>query len=286
MRAVLWMLGAITSFCLMAIAARELDGHIDKFELLAIRSMVGLVLLVVIVNVIGRPTLMFSKRTKTHFWRNLFHFIGQFSWLVGIGLLPLAQVFAIEFTVPLWVLIIAAIFLGEAITKRKLASVALGLIGVVVIVKPRTDMLNFGGMVMIIAALCFAVTFILNKSLLATEHPLTVVFYMTLIQLPLGALMAGADWTMPEPWMWPWVMAVALTGLCAHYCVSKSMQLADVSVVISLDFLRLPIIAAIGMLLYGEPLEVSVIFGGGLMLLANLVNHWRTKEKQQEQDAV
>jgi drug/metabolite transporter (DMT)-like permease len=277
MRAVLWMLGAIGSFCLMAIAARELDGHIDKFELLAIRSMVGLVLLVVILNVIGRPTLMFSQRTKTHFWRNLFHFIGQFSWLVGIGLLPLAQVFAIEFTVPLWVLIIAAIFLGEAITRRKLASVALGLIGVVVIVKPGTDMLNFGGMVMIIAALCFAVTFILNKSLLSTEHPLTIVFYMTLIQLPLGALMAGADWTMPAPWMWPWVMAVALTGLCAHYCVSKSMQLADVSVVISLDFLRLPIIAAIGMWLYGEPLEVSVIFGGGLMLLANLVNHVRPK---------
>jgi drug/metabolite transporter (DMT)-like permease len=278
MRTILWMLGAITSFCLMAIAARELDGHIDKFELLAIRSMVGLVILVIILNVIGKPTLMFSKRTKTHVWRNLFHFIGQFSWLVGIGLLPLAQVFAIEFTVPLWVLIIAAIFLGEAITKRKLASVALGLIGVVVIVKPGTDMLNFGGVVMIIAALSFAVTFILNKSLLSTEHPLTIVFYMTLIQLPLGALMAGADWTMPEPWMWPWVMAVALTGLAAHYCVSKSMQLADVSVVISLDFLRLPIIAAIGMWLYGEPLEVSVIFGGGLMLLANLVNHWRIKK--------
>ena len=278
MRAVFWMLGAIASFCLMAIAARELDGQIDKFELLAIRSMVGFVLLVVIMNVIGRPTLMFSQRIKTHFWRNFFHFIGQFSWLVGIGLLPLAQVFAIEFTVPLWVLIIAAIFLGEAITKRKLGSVALGLIGVVVIVKPGTDMLNFGGIVMMIAALCFAITFILNKSLLSTEHPLTVVFYMTLIQLPLGALMAGADWTMPEPWMWPWVMAVALTGLFAHYCVSKSMQLADVSVVISLDFLRLPIIAAIGMWLYGEPLEVSVIFGGGLMLLANLVNHWRVKE--------
>jgi len=278
MRAVFWMLGAISSFCLMAIAARELDGQIDKFELLAIRSMVGFVLLVVIMNVIGRPTLMFSQRTKTHFWRNLFHFIGQFSWLVGIGLLPLAQVFAIEFTVPLWVLIIAAIFLGEAITKRKLASVALGLIGVVVIVKPGIQIVDVGGLVMIIASLCFAVTFILSKSLLTTGHPLTVVFYMTLIQLPLGALMAGADWTMPEPWMWPWVMAIALTGLSAHYCMVKAMQLAEVSVVISLDFLRLPIIATIGMLLYGEPFEVSVIFGGGLMLLANLVNHWHPKQ--------
>ena len=278
MRTVLWMLGAIASFCLMAIAARELDGQIDKFELLAIRSMVGFVLLVIIMNVIKRPTLMFSQRTKTHFWRNLFHFIGQFSWLVGIGLLPLAEVFAIEFTVPLWVLIIAAIFLGEVITRRKFASVTLGLIGVVVIVKPGIQILDVGGLVMIIASLCFAITFILSKSLLTTEHPLTLVFYMTLIQLPLGALMAGADWTMPEPWMWPWVMAVALTGLSAHYCMFRSMQLADVSVVITLDFLRLPIIATIGMLLYGEPVEVSVIFGGVIMLLANLVNHWRIKE--------
>jgi len=277
MRTVLWMLGAIASFCLMAIAARELDGQIDKFELLAIRSMVGFVLLVIIMNVIKRPTLMFSQRTKTHFWRNLFHFIGQFSWLVGIGLLPLAEVFAIEFTVPLWVLIIAAIFLGEVITRRKFASVTLGLIGVVVIVKPGIQILDVGGLVMIIASLCFAITFILSKSLLTTEHPLTLVFYMTLIQLPLGALMAGADWTMPEPWMWPWVMAVALTGLSAHYCMFRAMQLADVSVVITLDFLRLPIIATIGMLLYGEPVEVSVIFGGVIMLLANLVNHWRIK---------
>jgi|TARA_B110000495_G_C22956100_1_gene560172 drug/metabolite transporter (DMT)-like permease len=221
---------------------------------------------------------MFSQRTKTHFWRNLFHFIGQFSWLVGIGLLPLAEVFAIEFTVPLWVLIIAAIFLGEVITRRKFASVTLGLIGVVVIVKPGIQILDVGGLVMIIASLCFAITFILSKSLLTTEHPLTLVFYMTLIQLPLGALMAGADWTMPEPWMWPWVMAVALTGLSAHYCMFRAMQLADVSVVITLDFLRLPIIATIGMLLYGEPVEVSVIFGGVIMLLANLVNHWRIKE--------
>ena len=278
MRTVLWMLGAIASFCLMAIAARELDGQIDKFELLAIRSMVGFVLLVIIMYVIKRPTLMFSQRTKTHFWRNLFHFIGQFSWLVGIGLLPLAEVFAIEFTVPLWVLIIAAIFLGEVITRRKFASVTLGLIGVVVIVKPGIQILDVGGLVMIIASLCFAITFILSKSLLTTEHPLTLVFYMTLIQLPLGALMAGADWTMPEPWMWPWVMAVALTGLSAHYCMFRAMQLADVSVVITLDFLRLPIIATIGMLLYGEPVEVSVIFGGVIMLLANLVNHWRIKE--------
>jgi len=279
MKAVVWMLGAIASFCLMAIAARELDGVIDKFELLAIRSFVGVVLLVIIMNVIKRPTLMFSQRTKTHFWRNLFHFIGQFSWLVGIGMLPLAQVFAIEFTVPLWVLIIAAVFLRERITARKLASVGLGLIGVAVIVKPGPQLLDPGAVIMLVAAVCFAITFILNKSLLSTEHPLTIVFYMTLIQLPLGALMAGADWTMPEPWMWPWVMAIALTGLSAHYCVSKSMQLAEVSVVMSLDFLRLPIVATIGMVLYGETLDVAVLFGGAIMLAANLVNHWKPNKQ-------
>lgn len=277
MRAMLWMLGSIASFCLMAVAARELDGHIDKFELLAIRSAVGIIILVIIMNVIKRPTLMYTKRMNTHLLRNIFHFIGQFSWLVGIGLLPLAQVFAIEFTVPLWVLIMASLFLGETITRSKVVSVALGLAGVVVILKPGMQMLDTGAIVMLIAALCFAVTFIVSKSLLTTEHPLTVVFYMTLIQLPLSALMAGADWTMPQRWMWPWVMAVSLTGLFGHYCLSKSFQQADVSVVISVDFLRLPVIAIIGMWIYNEPLEVSVILGGVLMLLANLANQWRIK---------
>ncbi|HCH33299.1 MAG TPA: EamA family transporter [Oceanospirillaceae bacterium] len=275
MKTVFWMLGAIGSFCLMAVAARELDGHIDKFELLAIRSMIGVVLLVVIMNVIKRPTLMFSQRTKAHFWRNLVHFIGQFLWLVAIGLLPLADVFAIEFTMPLWVLLIAAVCLGERITKRKFAAVAIGLVGVVIIVKPGQQLLSQGALIMLIAAVCFAITHIINKSLLQTEHPLTIVFYMTLIQLPLGALLAGPDWTMPASWMWPWVIAVALTGLTAHYCVSKAMQMAEVSVVISLDFLRLPLIATLGMVLYGESLDVAVIFGGALMLVANLINHWQ-----------
>jgi drug/metabolite transporter (DMT)-like permease len=271
------MLGAIASFCLMAVSARELDGHIDKFELLAIRSAVGIILLVVIVNVIKRPTLMFTKRMNAHLGRNFFHFIGQFCWLVGIGLLPLAEVFAIEFTVPLWVLILASLFLGEAITKRKALSVALGLLGVVVILKPGFQEIDQGAIVMLIAAFSFAITFIMTKSLLNTEHPLTIVFYMTLIQLPLSAFMAGADWSMPKPWMWPFVMAVALTGLSGHYCLSKAFQQADVSLVISVDFLRLPLIALIGVWLYNEPLQVSIIFGGLLMLLANLANHWRVK---------
>jgi len=278
MKTVIWMMGAIASFSLMAIAARELDGHIDKFELLAIRSIVGVVLLVIIMNVIKRPTLMYSQRTKTHFWRNLVHFIGQFLWLVAIGLLPLAEVFAIEFTMPLWVLIIAAVFLGERITKRKSVAVALGLLGVAIIVKPGQQLLSQGAIIMLIAAFCFAITLIINKSLLRTEHPLTIVFYMTLIQLPLGALLAGADWTMPAPWMWPWVMAIALTGLSAHYCVSKAMQMTEVSVVISLDFLRLPLIATMGMMLYGESFDVAVLFGGALILAANLINHWQPKK--------
>lgn len=272
------MMGAIASFSLMAIAARELDGHIDKFELLAIRSIVGVVLLVIIMNVIKRPTLMYSQRTKIHFWRNLVHFIGQFLWLVAIGLLPLAEVFAIEFTMPLWVLIIAAVFLGERITKRKSVAVALGLLGVAIIVKPGQQLFSQGAIIMLIAAFCFAITHIVNKSLLRTEHPLTIVFYMTLIQLPLGALLAGADWTMPAPWMWPWVMAIALTGLSAHYCVSKAMQMTEVSVVISLDFLRLPLIATMGMMLYGESFDVAVLFGGALILAANLINHWQPKK--------
>jgi drug/metabolite transporter (DMT)-like permease len=138
------------------------------------------------------------------------HFIGQFLWLVAIGLLPLAEVFAIEFTMPLWVLIIAAVFLGERITKRKSVAVALGLLGVAIIVKPGQQLLSQGAIIMLIAAFCFAITLIINKSLLRTEHPLTIVFYMTLIQLPLGALLAGADWTMPAHWMWTSVICMAL----------------------------------------------------------------------------
>ena len=277
MKSVLWMIGAIVCFCLMAVGARELNGYLDTFEVLTLRSLIGLIIVMVIIYWRGQPELFVTQRTHTHLWRNLFHFYGQASWFFAIGMIPLAQVFALEFTVPIWVLVIAAVFLAEPITLRKLLAVGLGMAGVLLIVRPGAGILSTGVLVMLFGAIGFAVAIVFNKKLVSSEHPLTIVFYMSLMQLPINAMLTGGDWTMPEHWMWVWLLVIGCAGIGAHFCASKAMQTVEVSSIMAMDFLRLPLIALVGMLLYGELLDWWVIVGGGLMIIGNMIGQglWR-----------
>jgi drug/metabolite transporter (DMT)-like permease len=280
MKSVLWMLGAVASLCVMAVSARELSGHLNTFEVLALRSLIGLLIVIIIIYWRRQPELFLTQRTYTHLWRNLFHFYGQASWFFAIGMIPLAHVFALEFTVPIWVLVIAAILLAERITLKKLLAVGLGMAGVLLIVRPDTGIPSTGAMVMLCGAIGFAVAIVFNKQLVSTEHPLTIVFYMSLTQLPINAILTGADWVMPDRWMWAWLFITGCVGISAHFCASKAMQTVEVSSIIAMDFLRLPLIALVGMWLYGELFDWWVVVGGGLMIIGNMIGQdlWRNNQ--------
>ena len=123
MNVALWMVGGLVSLSLMAIGARELGGQITTFQILFFRSVISLIVITLIIVKSKKTSLFSSKRIKLHIVRNVFHFVGQYGWFLGLGLLPLAHVFALEFTVPLWTLIIAAAFLKEGITIKKTIAV-------------------------------------------------------------------------------------------------------------------------------------------------------------------
>lgn len=288
MQAVLWMMGAIISFCLMAVGARELSGQVDTFEVLTLRGLVGLIIVMGVIYWRRQPELFVTQRTKTHLVRNLFHFYGQASWFFALGMIPLAQVFAIEFTVPLWVLFLSAIFLAERITWRKVLAISFGMAGVLAVVRPESQGLSTGMLVMLFGAIGFAAAVIYNKRLVSTEHPLTIVFYMTLMQIPISAMLTGGDWTMPSMIDWLWIVVVGVMAISAHFCLSSAMQTAEISSIIALDFLRLPLVALLGMLLYSEVFDWWVVLGGGLMIVGNMIGQdvWRKhRRKKQAQQA-
>ena len=267
-----WMAGALLSFCVMAIGARELWGSIDTFQILFFRSVIGVLVIALIIYKSGNSSLFSTARIRLHTARNVFHFAGQYGWFVGLGLLPLAEVFALEFTVPIWTLIIAAIFLKESITPRKTLAVILGAVGVYVILKPGSEAISPASTIVLLAALCFAAAYVFTKSLSNTEHPLTVVFYMCLIQLPIGMFLSLSNWVFPYPLQWAWLCAVGLTALSAHYCVTSAMKISEASIVVTLDFLRLPLIAVVGIVFYNEAFDLALVLGAGLMLFGNLIN--------------
>lgn len=271
-RSTLWMIGALTSFCLMAVGARELNGQISVFQILFFRSIVGLLVLLPIILLSKRRGFLFPKRLNLHVVRNLFHFAGQYGWFLGIGLLPLATVFAIEFTVPFWTIIISYLFLKESITVKKIIAVLLGILGVIVIVQPSLEVARYGSLMVLGAAICYAFSHVATKSLSNTENPISIIFMMCLIQAPLGLLLFIKGWTTPAGIQWLWLVIIGVTALSAHYCMTKAMQHAEVTFVVTMDMFRLPLISLIGVLLYAEHFSVALILGMLLIVAGNSVN--------------
>ena len=272
MKAVVWMLGAMISFSLMAVGGRELSGELSVFQTLFIRSLLGLVCITLVITFSKQQGLIRTQKFSLHVFRNIFHFAGQYGWFVGIGLLPMAEVFALEFTTPVWTLVIAALFLGEKITRRKVISICFGLLGVLIIVQPGYAIVDIASLIVLGAAITFAVSYSATKYLSASEKPITILFYMCVIQLPIGLIMSIDTWVNPVGIQWLWLSVVGLAALSAHYCTIKAMQHAEVTTIVTLDFLRLPFIALLGVLLYAEAFELALIIGGALMLLGNLFN--------------
>jgi drug/metabolite transporter (DMT)-like permease len=265
------MLGAVVSLSTMAVSGRELSAELNTFQILFFRSLVGLAVICALLQRAGWAQIR-TKVFGTHVWRNVSHYAGQFGWFFALGVIPLAEVFAIEFTTPIWTAMLAAILLGERMNRLRLLAVVTGFVGVLVILRPGISVVSVGALAVLGAAVAYAISYVLTKQLSATERPLSILFYMTAIQLPLGLVAALFDWRWPSAWAWPWVGVVAVTALLAHYCITRAFRLADATVVVPLDFLRLPLIAVIGWLAYGEPVNAWVLLGAGLVLVGVWLN--------------
>ena len=277
MRGVLWMSGTVLSFCAMAIAARELLRHLGTFEILFFRTGVSLLIVLGVALGVGFAALK-TRRLGLHLWRNGLHLGGQASWVYAIGALPLATVFAIEFTAPIWTALLAVLMLGERMNRGRAAMLALGLAGVLVILRPGFGVFQPAALVMLFGSLCFAVQFIATKQLSTTESPLAVLFWMSLLQTPFCLAAALPNWVGPSLLDLPWILAIGTGSFTAHYCMTRAMKLADAMVIVPVDFFRLPLIAVVGAAFYAEPFDPAVI-GGALMIFAGVYYSMQSEAK-------
>jgi drug/metabolite transporter (DMT)-like permease len=261
---VLWMLGAVMSFAAMAIAVRELQRHMGSFEIVFLRSVVMLALSLALLPRAGLAALR-TRRMHLHLGRNLIHLFGQLLWVYSIGALTLATVFAIEFTMPVWTAILAAIFLRERLSAPRLVQLALGITGVLIILRPGGGDFHPAALAMILGSLCYASSFIFTKRLSSTDTPLAVLFWMAVIQTPISLALAVPQWVPPVAADLPWILGVGIGAFTAHYCMTRSMMLVDATVAVPIDFIRLPLIAVVGALFYAEPFDPMVIVGAAVI---------------------
>jgi drug/metabolite transporter (DMT)-like permease len=272
--AALWMIGSIFAFSMMAVAARQINGMHDTFEIMTVRSLIGFVIVLGFAAATGRLTEVRRNRLPNHGLRNVLHFTGQNLWLFAVTMIPLAQVFAIEFTSPIWVIVLSPLLLGERITPLRAFAAALGFIGVLIVAHPDFNQVNLGVVAAAGAALCFALTGILTKSLTRHEPLISILFWLTLMQFVMGLIMVFWDGVVRWPTLstLPWLMVIGLTGLLAHLCLTSALRLAPATFVMPIDFARLPLIAIVGATLYDEPLEMLTFIGAAFILLGNWLN--------------
>jgi drug/metabolite transporter (DMT)-like permease len=207
-----------------------------------------------------------------HMARNLIHYSAQLGWFFALTLIPIGQVVAIEFTMPIWTAILAASFLGERMTLWKTLAIALGLIGVVVIVRPAAGAINMGQMIALAAAVGFGTSVAMMKSLTRTEMTVAIVFWMLAIQTLVGFFPTLYVWKWPSQYVWWCAVVIAFSGTFSHLCLARAMLYADATIVLPMDFLRVPLTAAAGWLIYSERLDIYTLLGAALILTGNLLN--------------
>ena len=274
LKAAIWMTGAIASFSTMAVAGREVSFALDTFEIMLFRSVVGVIIVAFAAVAFGTWRQINGQQFSLHFARNIMHFIGQNLWFYAVTVIPLAQVFALEFTSPIWVILLSPLLLGERITLIRAAAALMGFIGILVVTRPNMAGINTGVIMAASSAIFFAFTIIFTKRLTRTQSITCILFYLTVLQLGFGLITAGhdGDIALPNTETLPWLVLIGVAGLLGHFCITKALEIAPATVVVPIDFVRLPVIAIIGMLAYGEILDLWVLLGSGIIFASNYLN--------------
>ncbi len=270
--AALWMAGWLALMLMVAVSGREALREINVFQVMLLRSAIGLLMLAPLIHRAGGFSVVRTQRLPQHMSRNVIHFVAQLGWFYALTLIPIGQVVAIEFTMPIWTAILAAMFLGERITVWKVGAIALGLVGVLLIVRPAAGEINPGQLIALGAAIGFGISIAMMKSLTRTEQTLAILFWMLVVQTVASVPPALYVWQWPSLATWGWCIVVAFAGTFSHYCMARALLHADATVVIPMDYLRVPLTAVVGWLLYSERLDAFTVLGAALILAGNFAN--------------
>ncbi len=271
-KAALWMAGWLACMVIMAVAGRETTRELHVFQVMELRSLIGLVMLIPVIVANGGPRALETRHIRRHVFRNIAHYGAQFGWLMALTLIPLAQVVSIEFTMPIWTAILAVLVLSERMGLWKNLAVVLGLVGVAIIVRPFDGSINVGQLIALAAAVGFAVSVIAVKVLTRTEKVVAILFWMMVIQSAIGVAPALYEWRAPSLHAWGWLMVIAFCGTYSHFCMTHALTHADATVVVPMDFLRVPLTALAGWLVYSERVDLFTALGAALILGGNLLN--------------
>lgn len=266
-RGALYMVLAAFGFSLMNMFIRVAAVELHPFQIAFFRNVFALLFMLPWLVSTGLSGLH-TQRLGTHILRSLFGITAMLCWFSAVVALPLGEAVALNFTVPMFATAGAALFLREAVGVRRWGATFVGFLGVLIVLRPGFAEITPAMALPIIAAVFMATSVLLVKSLSRTEHPAAIVFYLNLILTPLSLGPALFVWQWPS---WPILGALAALGLVAtlsHLLLTRAFSMAEASAIIPFDYARLPFIAIMAYVAFGEVPSVWIWPGAAVIASA------------------
>ncbi|MGO1119359.1 DMT family transporter [Rhodovibrionaceae bacterium A322] len=247
----LYMTAAAFGMSIMNVLIREVASELHPLQTVFFRNFFALLVMLPWVASAGLQV-FHTKRLKLHIVRSLVGIIAMGIWFTAISLLPLAEAVALNFTVPLFATVAAVLFLGEVVRARRWTATAIGFLGVLVILRPGFVEFTFAMSLPILAAIFMALSIVLVKKLSDTERPASMVLYANLLMTPLSLVPALFVWTTPSWTVLGYCLLIGLVAVISHIALTRSYKCAEASAIMPFDYTRLPFIALMAYLFYGE----------------------------------
>ncbi len=269
-RGMLWMVAGGLCFSFLNTLARVLSQQLDVYQAQFLRYLLGLI---VMLPLVWRHGLQAYRPVNVagQFWRGAVHTLGLILWFTALPRIPLADMTAIGFTGPIFIMIGAAWFLGEPMRRDRWVAALIGFAGVLVVVLPK--MTGAGGwynLVMLASSPVFAASFLITKALTRYEKPGVIVLWQALTVTVLSLPMALPHWQQPSAAQWAGFAITGVLGSLGHYCLTRAFHTADISATQSLRFLDLVWASLLGWLVCAD-VPSSSTWAGALVILLSTV---------------
>ena len=214
-----------------------------------------------------------TKYKSLHWWRSAIGAVAMYAIFVGLRNLELAEVTSMAFSGPIWVVIFSILFLGEKVRMKRWIAVGLGFVGVLIISKPGFDNLNFYYIYPIIFTLGFAgVSIFIRKLTLVGEPVYLIAFYFSICSAIFGFFtLPFGGWIMPSSYDFGLLILIGLFGSIANLLLTKSYQLAEISLTTPLKYLSLIFAIIFGFYLFNEIPTIYTLFGAGLIVISSAI---------------
>jgi drug/metabolite transporter (DMT)-like permease len=256
---------ASISAAIFSVFVRLATEHIDPLQAVFLRNFFGLLFIAPIALRAGLTPLK-TKRFPMFCLRAVLSMGAMSFWFSAIAYMPLAEATALNFTVPLFGTILAAIFLGERVRKYRIAALLVGFGGVLVIIRPGSETVQLASLLPIAAAVCMASAGLTIKSLSRTENPTAIILYMMMLTTPLTLIPALFVWETPSLEVLGLMVAGAFMANITQLCNTNAFRVYDYSFVIGFNYLRLPFVVGIALVMFGEVPEIWLVPGAALII--------------------